>query len=169
MRRRLTILQHLEELGSHWVVGGRQLFHPCFKHLKVAQGAQRAEQLARESFHPSPRSIAIHLLHDRGDGTRTANRHAEVMDGIGIRRFANTQEFLEDTAHSKSQPQSPVGDERELTFQKPSETSLTVQEKRGDASDWGVLRWPAMQELFTALMVAASSDFLVEPSGGISN
>jgi hypothetical protein len=102
-RCRLTILQDLEEPGSQRIIWGRQLLEPGFQHMKISQGTQCTEQPAREFLHCPPGSMAIHLRHDRGDRTTTANCDSEVVDGVGTCRCPDALEFLEDTTHLRTQ------------------------------------------------------------------
>jgi hypothetical protein len=101
----VTILQHLEKRGAQGITGSRQPSHPVLEHVKVAQDAQRTEESTRQLLHQSPCSMAVYFLHDCGDGTTTANRHAEVMNRIRIRKFPHAAEFLEDPAYPSMQPQ----------------------------------------------------------------
>jgi hypothetical protein len=88
-RSGLPNFQNLEQLASERIVDRSELFQPRLEDLQVPEGAQGLEQFPREPLHRDPVWIAVHFHHDAGDGPTTANRHAEVMNGLGVSRLPN--------------------------------------------------------------------------------
>ncbi len=105
MRSRLTMLEHLQQPRSLRILGRRQLFHPRLEHLEIPQCAQRTEQRARKCPHRPPRLVTVDFRHHGGDGATAANGHSEVMDRFSFRGSPDTLKLLQDTVHTRSQPE----------------------------------------------------------------
>ena len=98
----LTSLQFLETVEARVtdrVVFRSEFHNPLFEDLDVAQGAQRLEHASGLAPECPPVSIGIDLLHRLRDRAAAPERHAEVMNRIGVHRLLNALEQLEHTVH----------------------------------------------------------------------
>ncbi len=87
------------EFGAERVAFGREVLDPVVHDLGVAEGAEAAEEFARDAAHFSPGGIGIDLLEDGADGAAAADGDAEVVDRIGSGIFADGFELFEDALH----------------------------------------------------------------------
>jgi hypothetical protein len=87
------------ELGAEWVAFGREMLDPVVHDLGVAEGAEAAEEFARDAAEFVPCGVGVDFLEDGSDGTAPANGDAEVVDWVGRGIFANGFELSEDALH----------------------------------------------------------------------
>jgi len=58
--------------------------NPGFLHLRIANDAQAAEKLAAGFAEIAPGGVRVHFFKDRSERTATAQRDAEIMNGIFV-------------------------------------------------------------------------------------
>ena len=75
------------------------MLDPVVHDLCVAEGAEAAEEFARDAAHFRPGGVGIDFLKDGADGTATADGDAEVVNGVGRGIFADGLELLDDALH----------------------------------------------------------------------
>jgi len=67
--------------------------------LRVAEGAEAAEEFAGDLAHFGPGGVGIDFFHDGGEGTAAANGYAKIVDRVGIGRGAEGGELFEGAVH----------------------------------------------------------------------
>ena len=98
-KRGPAFLETVEARVTDRVVFRSEFHNPLLEDLDVAQGAQRLEHASGLAPECPPVSIGIDLLHRLRDRAAAPERHAEVMNRIGVHRLLNALEQLEHTVH----------------------------------------------------------------------
>jgi hypothetical protein len=81
------------------VGSGSEFYDPLFHYLRIAKGAEAAEEFARDFAHGGPGGIGVDFFHDGGNGPASAYGHTKIMDSVRAGSGADILQLLSDAVH----------------------------------------------------------------------